>query len=107
MNQLQRTTNSVLCYAGLVLSTLLAGCGGGGDQGREPILGVPSSPLVSLAVTPATPSIAAGNVQQLTATATFADGSSRDVSASTAWVSADTTVASVGAATGSAKGLKP
>src|SRR4051812_9258131 len=104
MKNVKRTTTSLFCYAGFILSTLLAACGGG-DQGRDPILGVPSSPLVSLAVTPAAPSLAVGNVQQMVATATFADGTSRDVSAMASWVSANPAVAAVDAATGRAKGL--
>jgi uncharacterized protein YjdB len=104
MKNILRSKTFLFCTTGLIFSTLLAACGGG-DQGRDPILGIPSSPLVSLAVTPAAPSIAAGNVQQLVATASFADGSSRDVSATSTWASASPAVATVGAATGSAKGV--
>ena len=74
MNVLQRYTKTLFCSIGFLATALLAGCGGG-DQGRDPILGVPAATLVSLAVTPAVPSIALGASQQFAATATYSDGS--------------------------------
>jgi len=104
MNILKRTTNLLLCTAGLVGAALLAGCGGG-DQGRDPILGLPAAALVSVAVTPATPSVAIGVTQQFVATAVYADGSARDVTRSAAWTSATPAVATVNAASGIALGV--
>lgn len=89
--------------AALMMTAFVAGCGG--DQGRDPILGLPSVDLVSLAVTPATASAAVGGVQQFVATATFADGTVRDVSASSAWVSSIPAVATVNSTSGVATGV--
>ena len=101
MNVLQRYTKTLFCSIGFLATALLAGCGGG-DQGRDPILGVPAATLVSLAVTPAAPSIAPGATQQFTATATYSDGTTQAVVA--AWTSATPAVATVAAATGLATG---
>ncbi|NGZ87945.1 ice-binding family protein [Duganella aceris] len=97
MNVLQRYTKTLFCSIGFLAVGLLAGCGGG-DQGRDPILGLPAATLVSLAVTPAAPSIALGTTQQFAATATYSDGSTQAVVA--AWTSATPAVASVAATTG-------
>lgn len=104
MNALKRYSRTLLCTVGLIVTTLVAGCGGG-DQGRDPILGLPAATLVSVAVTPATASVAIGATQQFVATASYSDGSSRDVSASSAWTSATPAVATVGAANGLATGV--
>jgi uncharacterized protein YjdB len=101
MHILQRYTKTLFCSIGFLAAALLAGCGGG-DQGRDPILGMPAATLVALAVTPVAPSIAAGATQQFTATATYSDGSTQAVVA--AWTSATPAVATVGAATGLATG---
>lgn len=97
MNMLQKYTRTLSCAIGFVAATLLAGCGGG-DQGRDPILGVPAATLVSLAVTPVAPSIALGTTQQFTATATYSDNSTQAVSAT--WTSATPAVATVAASSG-------
>jgi hypothetical protein len=101
MNILQRYTKTLSCSIGFLAATLLAGCGGG-DQGRDPILGVPAATLVSLAVTPIAPSIALGATQQFVASATYSDGSTQAVVAT--WTSATPAVATVAAATGLATG---
>ncbi|WP_332854507.1 Ig-like domain-containing protein [Duganella sp. S19_KUP01_CR8] len=97
MKFLQRSTQTLICSVGLLAAALLAGCGGG-DQGRDPILGLPAATLVSLAVTPQAPSIALGTTQQFSASATYSDGSTQAVTA--AWSSATPAVASVAATTG-------
>jgi len=96
---------TILCAAGLMAASLLAGCGGG-EQGRDPILGVPAATLVSVAVSPATSTIALGTTQQFTALAAYTDGSTADVTAKAAWTSATPATATVGAATGLATGLR-
>ena len=101
MKFLQRYTKTLFCSVGLLAVALLAGCGGG-DQGRDPILGLPAATLVSLAVTPAAPSIALGATQQFSASATYSDGSTQAVTA--AWTSATPAVATVAAGTGLATG---
>ncbi len=104
MNALKRYSRTLLCTVGLIVTTLVAGCGGG-DQGRDPILGLPAATLVSVAVTPATASVAIGATQQFVATASYSDGSSRDVSTSSAWTSATPAVATVNATNGLATGV--
>jgi uncharacterized protein YjdB len=100
-----KSTRTLFCAAGLLLTALLSACGGGGDQGRDPILGVPAASVVSVAVTPATASVLIGATQQYAATATYSDGSSHAVTTTSAWTSGSPLVASVGAATGLATGL--
>lgn len=52
-----------------------------------------ASVLISIAVTPAAPSVAAGATQQFTATGTRADGSTVDITATVTWTSSDEAVA--------------
>jgi hypothetical protein len=67
----------------LALSMLPAGCGGGGGGG-----GGPSTPtLSSIAVTPANATITAGSSQQFTATGTFSDGSTQNLTNLVTWSS--------------------
>jgi 6-phosphogluconolactonase (cycloisomerase 2 family) len=71
-------------------------------------LTVKAAALVSIAVTPATPSIAKGTTQQFVATGTYTDGTTLPITAMVAWTSSDTAVASIGIAAGQqglAKGL--
>jgi hypothetical protein len=63
--------------------------------------------LSSLSISPNQPSVVIGGTTQLTASATYSDGSSNDVSSSVAWSSADSRVASIsgsGLVSGSATG---
>jgi uncharacterized protein YjdB len=105
MNALKRYSRTILCSIGFLAVALVAGCGGGGDQGRDPILGLPAADLVSVAVTPATASVNIGSTQQYLAIATYTDGSSRDVTTGATWSSATPAVAIVNAATGLATGV--
>jgi uncharacterized protein YjdB len=106
MNALKRYSRTLFCSVGFIVTALVAGCGGGGDQGRDPILGLPAATLVSLAVTPATASVAIGATQQFSATASYSDGSSRDVTATgAAWTSATPAAATVNATSGLATGV--
>lgn len=104
MNAFKRYTKILFCSASLLGAALLAGCGGG-DQGRDPILGLPAASLVNIAVTPATATIALGTTQQFVATAVYSDGSAQDVSTKAAWTSATPTVATVTAASGNAHAI--
>ena len=104
MNLFKRYLNPLLVSAGLLAMAAIAGCGGG-DQGRDPILGLPGATLSSLAVTPATATVAIGAGQQFTAIATYSDGSSQDVSAKAAWASATPANATVNASSGVAAGV--
>jgi hypothetical protein len=60
--------------------------------------------LKSVAVTPANPSFAAGLTQQFTATGTYTDGGTKDLTSSVTWSSSNTSVATI-AASGLAKGV--
>ena len=53
--------------------------------------------LQSIAVTPASPSLAVGTTQQLTATGTYSDGSTANITSSVTWTSGATAVATVSA----------
>lgn len=100
-----KSTRTLLCAAGMLLTSILTACGGGSDAGRDPILGIPAAALVSVSVAPANASVVVGASQQFTATANYADGSSRNVTALSAWVSATPAIATVAAATGNATGV--
>ena len=65
--------------------------------------GAGSASLVSIAVTPANPSIAKGAAQQFTATGTYSDNSTQNLTSSVTWGSTNTAVAMIssgGLATG-------
>jgi phospholipase C len=51
--------------------------------------------LVSMAITPANPSIALGTTQQLTATGTYSDGSTQNLTTTATWSSSNTGAATV------------
>ena len=70
-------------------------------------LTVTSAPLVSLAVTPASPSIGAGATQQFKATGTYSDNSTADLTNQVSWASGSLSVATItsgGLATGNTAG---
>ncbi len=82
----------------LLCLSLLVGCGGGGSNGGGGGGGNPT--LVSIQVTPSNPSITLGATaatQQFTATGTFSDNTTRDLTASASWSSSAPTVATVSA----------
>jgi len=58
-------------------------------------LTVTSSPLVSIMVTPATPSKPKGLSQQFTATGTYGDNSSADITSSVDWISSSPGIATI------------
>jgi hypothetical protein len=68
------------------------------------VLNVTNALLQSIAITPANPSVAKGTTQQLTATGTYSDTSTQDLTTQVTWASATTSVATVSNAAGS-KGL--
>jgi hypothetical protein len=61
--------------------------------------------LVSIAVTPAMATIGVNATQQFTATGTFSDNSTKDVTTQSTWTSSAPATATVGAATGLATGV--
>jgi trimeric autotransporter adhesin len=82
----------------ILLGTLLPACGGGGG-GAPPVTN-----LKSITIDPVNSSIAIGTKVQLHATGTFKNKTTKDVTDSVAWESADTAVAIVSNAAAS-KGL--
>jgi hypothetical protein len=66
-------------------------------------IGLPG--LVSVAITPATASIPISAAQQFVTTATYSDGSTRDVTASSSWTSGTSGVATVNSTSGVATGV--
>jgi hypothetical protein len=97
-----------LKYAGLVwvagMISVLVGCGGSSSTTTPP---PPPPTVTAIAVAPQNSAVAVGKTTQLSATATFSDGSQKDVTSSATWSSSDTTIASVAAGTvsGVAKGV--
>jgi hypothetical protein len=64
-------------------------------------LNVTAATLVSIAVTPPTPTVAVGATQQFTATGTYTDGSTQDVTQSVTWQSSAPSIFAVSGAAGS------
>ena len=89
-----KSSNILICA--LILA-LMTGCGGGEGGGSSPA----TKTLVSLALSPINPSISKGAVQQFTATGTYSDNSTQDVTTSATWTSSDTAVATISNAAGS------
>jgi len=73
----------------ILIFVLVTGCGGGGGGGG------PAVTLVSIAVTPANPSIPAGSTRQFSASGTFSDATSHDIATQVTWNSSNTSVATV------------
>ena len=90
-----------LCLAALVMATLLEACSGHGSN-------TPVAPnLSTIAVSPASASIAVAGTQQFTAIGTYTDGSTKDLTSSVTWSStipATATISSAGLATAIASG---
>ena len=67
---------------------------------------ITAAALVSIAVTPANPTLKVGQMQQFTATGTYADNSTQDLTSTVTWTSDAPSVASV-AANGTGTGQSP
>jgi trimeric autotransporter adhesin len=85
------------CVSIVIVLLTAAGCGDSTSENRT---------VVSIAITPAAPSIANGTSLQLNATATFSDRTTTDVTSSSMWASSDPAVASVSDG-GMVMGLQP
>ncbi len=70
---------------------------GGQSFTTAPVTVTPAT-LVSIAITPSSPSIASGTTQQFTATGTFSDGSTQDLSSQAVWSSSNPSVLTIDAA---------
>lgn len=80
----------------VAVSLLLSACGGGGGGGGGGSASTPGANIVQfITVTPEYISTNTNTNQQLTATATYADGSTANVTSIASWVSAAPTVVSV------------
>jgi 6-phosphogluconolactonase (cycloisomerase 2 family) len=82
MNRTYRALGLAACL--VLCFSFLVGCGGGNGV-----------TLTGVAVTPASASIAAGATQQFTATGTYSDNSTKDLTSSATWASASTSVATI------------
>src|SRR5207245_10104183 len=67
-------------------------------KGTFPILQGTAATLVSIAVTPANPSIAKGTTQPFTATGTYSDASTQNLTNTVTWTSSNGSVATITAA---------
>lgn len=67
----------------------------------------PAATLQSIAVTPPSPSVSVGGMQQFKATGKYSDNSTQDITASVMWASSDTGFATIGVSTGLATGIAP
>lgn len=85
----------------LLASILLTACGGGGG-GAAP---TPAPTLKSIAITPASATVAKGGTANLTATGTFSDNSTANITTTVTWTSATPATASVGSNTGIVTGV--
>jgi probable HAF family extracellular repeat protein len=82
--------------AGINDSGQIAGYGGhNGLVHAFRLTPVVAKTLTSIAVTPATPTIPKGASEQFTATGTYSDGSSADLTGSVSWLSSKTNVATI------------
>ena len=61
--------------------------------------------LQSIAVAPANPSISPSQTQQFTATGTYSDGSTKNITTTVTWASSNNAVATIGTSTGLATGV--
>jgi len=88
------------CCALLMLSLLLAGCGGGSGNSGLP----PAEILASITVTPTGKKVAPSSPVQFTAIGRYLDGSEKDVTGLVTWGSSDSNLATISNAVG-AKGV--
>ncbi len=112
MNGLVRCCKALLTTLGCL--AFVAACGGGGDgaggvdraAGGDRAGGAPplSAAVTAVVVTPIDATVPIGATRQFTATASFIDGTSRDVTTLSAWTSDNTAAAGVGSDSGLATG---
>ena len=80
----------ILAVCGLLLIAVLAGCGGGGGTTTP----LPAA-LKSIAISPSVANIPRGGTQPFTATGTFSDSSTKDITATCVWMSSNTAVVTI------------
>ena len=91
-------SNGLATTAGVGSTTVSATSG---DVSGDTTLTVTDATLVSIEVSPATPSIANGLTQQFTATGRYTDNSTQDLTTQVTWASSNAAVATVSNAGGS------
>lgn len=91
INQMKRFVKVHVLLASLMCLVLLNACSSGGFA---PGVG---GQLKSIVITPSGPSVPLGETQQFTATAHYRDGKTADITASVAWASSNTGVATISA----------
>lgn len=100
------TATSPVLTRNVGTATLTAGPLNGSSQ-TVPVT-VTAPELVSLTITPPAPAIAKGETQAFTATGTYTDGTTQDLTSTAAWTSSDATIATLagsgGLATSKAEG---
>ena len=104
-NQVGRSGLLLLLLVSVV--ACLAGCGGGGGGGggTDSGTGGTAATLISVSVSPTSPSAAKGTNEQFTATGIFSDNTVQDLTAAASWVSTTPSVATVGDSAVVNKGL--
>ena len=82
----------------VLISLLVISCSGGGGGGSG--TSTPAVTLTSIAVTPANPGIFSGTTKQFTATGTYSDNTTQNITSSVTWSSSNETVATIGTLSG-------
>ena len=99
MHLASRGGTGYACITVLALASLLSltitqsGCGGSSSRAAAPSSSTKS--LTAILISPATPTVALGQSQQLTATGVSSDGSQQDITSTVTWASAQPSVASI------------
>ncbi|ACM22101.1 lipoprotein of unknown function DUF3443 [Geotalea daltonii FRC-32] len=83
-----------LLFRSMLMLILALAMGGCGDSGNSNAALAPKV-LLSIAVTPSAHSLSTGQTQQFSATGTFSDGTSQDLTTAAAWSSTDAAVATI------------
>ena len=92
---------ATISRTGMVTANAVGMAGIAASSGKitaETDVGVSTAALVSIAISPANPTVPLGSTQQLSATGNYTDGSTQDVTSQIFWTIDDSTVASVDAA---------
>src|SRR5215470_2269064 len=87
--RVSQVRRAIAAISGISLLLAIAACGSGSKASSAP------RTLTSLVITPANSSVAVGSTRQLTATGTYSDGSTSNLTSSVNWTSSDPTVETV------------
>ena len=92
----KRSRRWVLALALGVSVVWFNACGGGGGGGGDTV--ATNATLASIAISPASPAMTPGSAQQFTATGTYSDSTTKDLSTSVTWSSSNEIVATINTA---------